>query len=280
MTRLFLYCISVIAFSFALAAMDRVAAQAIGSGPEGISDARILEGWQEKDGAIVAAIRVDLAPGWHTYWRVPGEFGIPPQFDWSRSENLAALSYEWPRPQIYEEAGMHYFGYEGSLTLPVRLVPKTPNEPIVARVDLSLGVCKEICMPGTAAIATTLATEADPWEVQEIRAALRQRALTPEEAGISLVRCSLSPASDGIELTAELAFDRAPAPGQLALIESRDPSLWIGKPRTRMEGNRLVTTAKVSGGSGANVMIDRKNIRLTLLDEARAVDFPGCGATS
>ncbi len=252
------------------------AAQFASLGPEGIEDARFLEGWREESGAVVAAIRVDLTPGWHTYWRVPGETGIPPQFDWSASENLAALSYEWPRPHIFEQDGMRYFGYEGALTLPVRLVPQDPSEPIVARVDLFLGVCKDICLPGNAEIASTLPSGAASDEAEAIRDALHDRALTAAEAGVSLVKCSLSPSENGLELTAELVFDAPPTADQFALIESSNPALWIGRTQSSVDGSRLTTRAHVSGGDSSNVMIDRKEIRLSVLDHNRVVDIPGC----
>ena len=52
----------------------------------------LIDGWRLSDGSRVAGIAIDFDPSWHTYWRVPGEAGIPPDFDWSGSENLVAMS--------------------------------------------------------------------------------------------------------------------------------------------------------------------------------------------
>lgn len=280
MTRLPALCSTILALAFCIFASDHAVARAEEAVPEGIRDVQILEGWQDQSGATIAAIRVELLPGWHTYWRVPGEIGIPPQFDWSGSSNLAALSYEWPRPGIYEEAGMRYFGYQDELTLPVRLVPKDPSDPIVVRLNLFLGVCKEICLPGNAEVSATLEPKAEAWEIREIRAALQRRALSADEAGVSLVKCSLAPTSRGLEISAEIEFESAPSSEQVALIESRDPALWIGSQQTAIDGNRLVARARVSGGSGDSVVIGREDIRLTVLDGSRAVDIPACIAQS
>ena len=65
-----------------------------------------LDGWRQPDGSRLAAVEIRLAPGWHTYWRVPGDAGIPPSFDWSGSSNLASVAYEWPRPEIFDSFGM------------------------------------------------------------------------------------------------------------------------------------------------------------------------------
>lgn len=244
--------------------------------PLGIASAQILDGWREETGAHVAAIAIGLAPGWHTYWRIPGDVGIPPQFDWSGSENLSSLSYEWPRPEIFEEAGLTYFGYKDALILPVRLVPEDASKPITARLSLFIGVCKDICLPGTAEIAAFLENTGPGQAKQAVEEALRSRALTPMEAGLADVDCSLSPTAQGVELTAELTFDQPPGPGQMALVESMDPELWVGHPQSTLEGNRLTTRAAVSGGGSDSVVISRDEIRLTILDPTRVVDIQGC----
>ncbi len=68
--------------------------------PDAVRSVDLLAGWREPDGSRIAAIAIDLAPGWYTYWRIPGEAGIAPRFDWSRSRNLASVAAEWPRPGL------------------------------------------------------------------------------------------------------------------------------------------------------------------------------------
>ncbi|MEL7014329.1 MAG: protein-disulfide reductase DsbD domain-containing protein, partial [Pseudomonadota bacterium] len=72
----------------------QVAAQSI----EDAIEARLLTGWRAADGSHIAALQIDLAPGWTTYWRAPGDAGIPPYFDWHASENLSSVDVEWPSP--------------------------------------------------------------------------------------------------------------------------------------------------------------------------------------
>lgn len=245
---------------------------------EGVLEAGLVDGWRDADGARVVALRIRLAPGWHTYWRVPGETGIPPQFDWSGSANLASVTYEWPRPRIFTTGGMEFFGYEGELVLPMRLVPKDPSRPIDAALDLFYGVCKTICLPAEANLAVTLdGSSASGPSAQEIRSALGERALTPGEAGIADVRCSLEPLADGYALEAEITFaGTLPARHQIALLESANPALWIGLPENDLVEDTLVATARVYGPDEDSVAIDRSTIRLTLLDDTRAVDIRGC----
>ena len=83
----------------------------------------IVNGWQMADGSHVAALKFVLADGWKTYWRAPGEAGIPPQFDWRGSRNLARAEIEWPTPKQTMTNGMRTIGYEHVLVLPLRLTP-------------------------------------------------------------------------------------------------------------------------------------------------------------
>ena len=79
----------------------------------------IVNGWQMADGSHVAALKFVLADGWKTYWRAPGEAGIPPQFDWRGSRNLARAEIEWPTPKQTMTNGMRTIGYEHVLVLPL-----------------------------------------------------------------------------------------------------------------------------------------------------------------
>lgn len=76
------------AFGDALAPVP-VSASATPSLPPGLSEAQLLPGWETADGHRVAALKLVLEPGWKTYWRSPGDAGVPPVFDWSGSEILA-----------------------------------------------------------------------------------------------------------------------------------------------------------------------------------------------
>jgi hypothetical protein len=90
----------------------------------------LLPGWRQADGRHMAALRIALAPGWKTYWRAPGEIGLPPRFDWTGSTNVAAVAPLWPRPQLFETAGVQTIGYGDVLTLPLAV---SLNDPAAAQ---------------------------------------------------------------------------------------------------------------------------------------------------
>lgn len=245
--------------------------------PAAVTGIGLIEGWRRADGAHVAAIAIRLAPGWHTYWRVPGATGIPPQFDWSASANLASVAYEWPRPIVFDSFGSPTVGYKGALVLPVILTPRTQDAPLEASVELFFGVCSDICIPAEARLTARLEPEAAPEGRAEIERALADRPLDARAAGVTAAQCALAAGAAGHSLTAEITFAAPPGSGMTTVIEAgARPDLWIGAAETRTEGRRVVATAPVGAAGAGGLALDRGDLRVTLLDARRAVDIRGC----
>jgi DsbC/DsbD-like thiol-disulfide interchange protein len=117
---------------------------------------RLLAGGQDKNvsNSLRAGIEIRLMRGWHTYWRYAGDAGIPPQFDWSGSENLAKAEILWPAPaRIPVEDGIESIGYKDGVLFPLRLHAKDASKPIALRLKLDFGVCEKICIPASAKLA-------------------------------------------------------------------------------------------------------------------------------
>ena len=98
----------------------------------------MLHGWVNSDGTRTAALHLDLAPGWKTYWRAPGDAGIPPRFDWRGSSNVGTVAITWPTPSVFDQNGMRSVGYEDVLTIPLRIEPRTPGEPVRLRAKMGM----------------------------------------------------------------------------------------------------------------------------------------------
>ena len=257
------------------AAAQAPAARAVEPLPAGVTSLRLVPGWLRDDGAHVAAVEITLSPGWHTYWRVPGASGVPPEFDWSDSENLKAVAYEWPRPQVFDSYGEPTIGYKGGLTLPVVLTPARPGAPVEASLALFFGVCKDICIPAEARIEARLDPDAPPQGRAQIERALAERPVDGAKAGVT-ARCSLAASDGGGEITADIVsaqadFGRDPT----TVIEAgARPDLWIGPAATEARGDRLSAVARLDALAGA--VLDRGALRVTVLDADRAIDIRGC----
>ena len=109
------------------------------------------------DGRHLAGVHVELDGLWKTYWRVPGDAGIPPQFDWSGSQNAAAVELRYPLPNRYRDAAGESIGYKDRVLFPVSVTPRDPDKPVRLRLDLFFAVCDVICIPGKANASIDLA---------------------------------------------------------------------------------------------------------------------------
>ena len=115
------------------------------------SAARLVAGSQPAvDGALRAGLEIRLKSGWHTYWRYPGDAGVPPQFDFAASQNLKRAVVLWPAPQRIEEAGGSSIGYLGNVIFPVRVEPLDPAKPVLLRLKLGYAICEKLCVPAEA----------------------------------------------------------------------------------------------------------------------------------
>jgi DsbC/DsbD-like thiol-disulfide interchange protein len=114
---------------------------------DGHSAVRLLAG--SRSGAVLTGgIAFQLQKGWKTYWRTPGDSGVPPRFDFSKSENIEAVTVLWPAPKKFDDgAGGYSLGYQDQTVLPLRIVAKTPDKPVTLRVDINYAVCEKLCIP-------------------------------------------------------------------------------------------------------------------------------------
>lgn len=127
------------------------------------SAVRLLAG--SRSGAVLlGGIAFQLQDGWKTYWRTPGDSGVPPRFDFSRSDNVEAVTVMWPAPRQFDDgAGGTSLGYKHQVVLPLRIVAKNPDKPLVLRADINYAVCEKLCVPVEAkaelAFASVASTE-------------------------------------------------------------------------------------------------------------------------
>ena len=101
-----------------------------------------------------------MQPGWKTYWRYPGDSGVPPVFDFAASDNVKSVTVLWPAPVRFADGGGNSIGYKGGVIFPLRVVPLEPGKPVTLRLNLDYAVCETLCVPakGKAELELTDAT--------------------------------------------------------------------------------------------------------------------------
>lgn len=121
------------------------------------SAARLIAGSAPADvSQYRAAVQLTLDPGWHTYWRYPGDAGVPPRFDFSDSENLRTVKVQYPAPQIFHEDGGTSIGYDGQAIFPLRVTPRDPSKPVLLKAGIYYAVCEKLCVPASGHVELTL----------------------------------------------------------------------------------------------------------------------------
>jgi len=123
------------------------------------SAARLIAGSQPGKPAepLRAGIEIKLEPGWHTYWRYPGDAGVPPRFEFGQSQNVKAVEVLWPAPRRLPEDGLVTIGYDRDLTLPLRVTPLDAAKPVALRLKLDYAICEKLCVPAEAKLELALA---------------------------------------------------------------------------------------------------------------------------
>jgi DsbC/DsbD-like thiol-disulfide interchange protein len=114
---------------------------------DGHSAVRLLAG--SRSGAVLlGGVAFQLQPGWKTYWRTPGDSGVPPRFDFSKSDNVEAVTVLWPAPKKFDDgAGGVSLGYHDQIVLPLRIVAKNVDKPVTLRAEINYAVCEKLCIP-------------------------------------------------------------------------------------------------------------------------------------
>lgn len=116
----------------------------------GDAKVRLVRGGGLQDGAYRTAVEIRLAPGWLTYWREPGDAGVPPVFSFAGSDNLDTAKVGFPAPDRIVEAGAEAFGYRTGVDLALTVTPKDPRRPVRLDMSLDYAICAQICVPAKA----------------------------------------------------------------------------------------------------------------------------------
>lgn len=241
---------------------------------DGVVSHRVLPGWQQADGTYMAGLEIALAPGWKTYWRSPGDAGIPPLFSWSEARNVDQVHVHWPSPGIFHEAGMRSIGYTQTVILPLTIAANHSDQEMHLRGEMALGVCSDICVPARLEIDTTLPAGAGA-RTPQIVAALASLPYSAQDAGVRDAVCRMAPAPDGLTIEAQIAMPSAGG-AEAAVIEPGAPGIWVSEAETTRHGGTLTISADMMHHSDTSFVLDRSEIRITVIGSAYSVDIKGC----
>ncbi|MBS1182070.1 MAG: hypothetical protein H6Q99_1950 [Proteobacteria bacterium] len=235
------------------------------------ADARLVVAGGIQDGAYRAALELDLPDGWHTYWRNPGDAGIPPIFDVARSDNLKDFTVAYPVPVRHIDGAGTSMIYEGRILLPIRVAPDRSGKPVTLTIHVFYGLCAEICVPAEADVTARLdpAAPADP----------------VAGADIAAFEARVPVRSDDGRLTVDRSgFDAKTARGSIEVSVAADdrfvdlfvtaPAKWYAAPPepAGTDGDRRRFTVPLEGPSGT-AGTGGIDLRFVLVEKDRAYEI-------
>lgn len=185
-------------------------------------------------GKAMAAVEIQLAEGWKTYWRFPGDGGgVPPTFDWAKSDNVASVRVLYPQPRRFADKAGDTLGYKGLAVFPVVVEPKDVGKPVSLKLTLEYGICREVCVPVEAELAVDLPITGAAELSAQVLAAIEQvprlgQDLRANDPKLVKVEAKLDGPTPSLAIEAEFPGGTADAD---AYIESPE-GFYIPLPKT------------------------------------------------
>ena len=168
-----------------LAPAPASAQQEPGASPWAVSPksrARLVSSGPPREGAYDVGVEILLQGEAITYWRNPGDAGVPPSFDFAASVNLAAAEVRYPAPERHDEGGAQAFGWRKTVVFPITARPADPARPVTLDLMFRYAACEAICVPSEGRMRLTLSPKDPAHRHAERIAAWRARAPRPAAA--------------------------------------------------------------------------------------------------
>jgi thiol:disulfide interchange protein len=245
----------------AVVSTEQVRAELVAHAPEGVAPGK----------PVWLGLQIEHQPHWHTYWKNPGDSGLPTTLAWQLPAGVAAGDIDWPTPKKLPVGPLVNYGYEGKLLLPVPLTVGSAFDAKVLDIKLSAQwlVCKEVCIPQQGEFALSIPAQASTaGHAQAFGAA---QAARPQPAAGAQARAELVDDAKALRVTVtglpaalhgrELAFFAETA----GVIEhaARVPARWDGDAwqaqvpvsAQRFESPSQMPVVLVAPGAGAGVQV-------------------------
>lgn len=221
-------------------------------------------------------LEVELAEGWKTYWRSPGDAGIPPLLDWDGSGNVDQIDFQYPIPVRFDYYGLDTIGYEDRVIYPIEIVPTQVGQAVDLQAEVNMLVCDDVCIPHTMNVNLTLpGGTAGPSDHANLLN--RFSSLVPGDgsgSGLALVETSLSGSEETPVLTVSFSATE-PFVAPDLLIEGPDTVLFQ-RPQLELnaagtEARFLVSAEDIFGDPGP-LDLSSEPLVVTLFDGNRALE--------
>ena len=228
------------------------------------SSLRLLNAGKQSD-VWRSGIYITMQKGWKTYWRVPGDGGVPPSFDWSGSQNVAATQVMMPLPHRFVDENGEGIGYKTEVVFPVDVKPIDPDRPVSLSLNMFYAVCNDICVPVQAQVKLEIdaksASASDKFRLRVARAAVPVNA---DENRLSVL--SLRQLEANGKASLEVSLKGIKSPAQADIFVETEGNSYFRKPELVSRSGEMTTWRIAVDSFGGPVSLAGKSVRLTIAD--------------
>ncbi len=231
---------------------------------------RLVAAEPDSTGGVNAAVELELAPGWHTYWRSPGEAGLPPTFDFSGSANLKNTTVGFPPPERLDDGFAITNIYKGRVVLPLTVEASDPGAPVALALKLDLGVCEEVCIPVTLEASLTMDAADDPDAAAIVTEAVGKLPGAAKEGAFEIAGIHRSGGDDE-----EPVFDfkaRVPDPASTEIFVEGPIDWYPDVPKPVSGEGRAIIYRVTFDRLGAKTPIAKAAIRFTVMSGGQVIE--------
>jgi DsbC/DsbD-like thiol-disulfide interchange protein len=237
------------------------------------SRVRLISGKPAIDGklTLVAGVQLRMDPGWKTYWRNPGDAGVPPAFDWSGSKNLKEARVLYPAPRRLAEANGTAIGYDDDVIFPIKITPEHEGEPVEIKLAFEYGLCKDLCIPNDVKLELTIPSDQGKGDAMQLESAL---ALTPKKATAGLLPAVEKVTADldapKPEIIIDASFPKDARDTDL-FIDGGETYVPVPEPEGPLADGRQRFVVNF-GGAAEAAALKGKTVTLTLVSDLGATE--------
>ena len=197
--------------------------------------ARMVSIYNPDTGKVEGIIDVELKPGWTTYWRNPGEAGIPPLFDFSKSKGVSVSAPSFPVPKSKAASGIISVVYTKNVAFPFVASPLIAPLSGEMNLEILLGVCEAICIPAVADFSQDLSklNRSDPLSSSLIALAKQKLPVSEPREGWPIILGATMQSEKTVLIKTNLPLDTKKAE---LFVEGKDTWFFNPAKLVRREG--------------------------------------------
>ena len=220
-----------------------------------------------------ATLELKMGEGWHTYWRNPGDAGLPPRFDWAKSQNIEFGEILWPAPVRKLELDFHTFGYSDAVAFPITVHLAEPGKP--ARIELrsDVMVCKDICIPQTLNFALDIPVgngQKSPQHELVEAAKLKVPVLDAEGADLRIESIVSGPNALAVAAYSEDGFENTD------VFVTLDKEAFTAPPEVTVDANdpkrAMIKIPAIKGVEDLSAYVAGRSLAVTLVNKDAATE--------